>query len=510
MENLPTTSSRLRHLRARVTFPRNLTAVHALWLVITLGVVVRMYRLTAPLLDAHFFRQTQTASQVWMWDRFGFTPLEYRVPMYGGGHWILEFPWYQWIVYALTVPFGFHEELGRLVSIAAFVASAYLLFAIGRRLLGSRAAAVAAVAAFSFMPLTVFYYRAFLIDPLLVAAALLLFLAALKIGETFRWTWVAIFIAMVFVIALGKANLLVVFGLPIVVVVLRALRARVLPVRGFAALVGGAAAAAIALLFWTRYADELNFASNGQTFANMRWWYFGSTFFDVQLWLTIGQRFIEMLTPGGVLLAGVGLGVALTLRDGRRGIILALLASNIASIAVFANLNRVHDYYQLPYFTTLALFLGLGVWTVATGLGRIRSKTIGIAAGLLIALTALWMANLFGPGYFRADAVQYGLVGQGSELADRTPDAQVLALMAGNPDPNEPAMLYLARRTGWRIPLTDQTQAEAIIGKATNLGSIAVYKDPTGGIPVPAWVAPLAAKAGFTLTHDSDGLAIYS
>lgn len=494
----------------RLVQPRSFTAVHALWVIITLGVVIRLYRLSAPLLDAHFFRQTQTASQVWMWDRFGFTPFEYRVPMYGGGHWILEFPWYQWIVYAFTVPFGFHEEIGRLVSIAAFIASAYLLFAIGRRILGSRGAAVAAVAAFSFMPLTVFYYRAFLIDPLLIAAALLLFLAALRIAEEFRWAWVAIFIAMVFVTALGKANLLVVFGLPILVVILRALRARVLPLKGFAVMVGGAAAAAIALFFWTRYADEMNLASNGQTFANMRWWYFGSTFFDIQLWLTIGQRFIEMLTPVGVVLAGLGLGVAMTLGGGRRGIIVALLVSNIASIAVFANLNRVHDYYQLPYFTTLALLVGLGIWTLAIGIGRVRTKIIGIAAGVLVGLIALWMANLFGPGYFRADAVQYGLVGQGSELADRTPDAQVLALMAGNPDPNEPAMLYLARRTGWRIPLTDQKQAEAIVKQATDLGSIAVYKDPTGGIPVPAWVGPLATRAGLSLTYDSDGLAIYS
>lgn len=495
---------------SRAAWPSRLTALNALWIIIALGVLVRLYRLTEPLVDAHFFRQTQTASQVWMWDRFGFSPFEYRVPMYGGGHWVLEFPWYQWIVYGFTVMFGFHEEIGRLVSIAAFVASAYLLFAIGRRLLGSKGAAVAAVAAFSFMPLTVFYYRAFLIDPLLIAAALLMFLAALKIAETFTWTWTGVLVAMVFVTALGKANLLVVFGLPIVLVLWRAARARAIPPKAIAVIAGGAGVAAVALFLWTRYADSLNVVSNGQTFANMRWWYFGSTFFSIDLWLTVGQRFVEMITPVGVVLAGIGLGRAMTLQGGRRGLIAALVASNIASIAIFANLNRVHDYYQLPYFTTLALLIGLGVWTLSTGLGRLRSPSIGIAAGVFAGLAVLWMANLFGPGYFRDDALQYGLVGQGSELASRTPDAQVLALMAGNPDPNEPAMLYLARRTGWRIPLTDQTQAKAIVKKATNLGSIAVYKDPTGGIPVPSWVGPLATGAGLTLTHDSDGLAIYS
>lgn len=484
------------------------TASNALWLVITLGVLVRLYRFTEPLTDTHFFRQTQTASQVWMWDRFGFTPFEYRVPMYGGGHWVLEFPWYQWIVYPFTAVFGFHEEFGRLVSIAAFVASAYLLFAIGRRILGSRAAAVAAVAAFAFMPLTVFYYRAFLIDPTLLAGALLLFLAALKLGERFTWTWTAVFVAMLFVTALGKANLLVVFGLPILLVLWRAARARVLPVPALLVIIGGAVVSAIALVAWTRHADALNYPSNGQTFANMRHWYFGSTLFDADLWTTVGQRFIDLATPIGIVLAAIGLGAAMTLGSGRRGIVIALLLSNIASIAVFANLNRVHDYYQLPYFTTISLLMGLGIWALAMGIGSARSRSIGLAAGALIGMSFLWMGNLFGTGYFKAGAVEMGLVGQGSELGDHTPDGRVLVLMPGNPDPNEATMLYLARRTGWRIPLTDEAQAKVIMAKTRNLRAIAVYKDPTTGVP--AWVAPRAAKAGLELTYDTAGLAIYS
>ena len=486
------------------------SALHALWAIIAVGVALRLYRLSEPLLDAHFFRQTQTASQVWMWDRFGFSPLDYRVPGFGGGHWVLEFPWYQWLVYPFTIVFGFHEEIGRLISIAAFVASAYLLYAIGWRVLGSRGAAVGAVGFLAFMPVTVFYYRAFMIDPLLLTAALLMLLAALKVAESFSWTWTGVLIAMVFVTALGKANLLIVFGLPIIVILGRAVRARTLPRLAIAAIVAGACVAAVALLIWMRYADGLNEPSSGQTFANMRWWYFGSTLFDVNLWLTVGERMIAMLTPVGVVLVGIGTGIAMTLKGGRRGIILALIASNVASIAIFANLNRVHDYYQLPYFTTLSLLGGLGLWTLARGIDKVRTRSIGVAGGTLVGLTALWMATLFGAGgYFAEDAVQKGFQGQGAELAARTPDRQVLALMAGNPDPNEPTMLYMARRTGWRIPLVDRAQAEGIAQKATDLGSIVVYKDPTGGIPVPEWVEPLAKKEGFALSYDSSGLAVY-
>ena len=130
-------------LRALTTPRAILSSGFILAAIIVGGVLLRLYRFNAPLLDQHAFRQTQTASEVWLWDVFGFTPFEYHVPVYGGGHWVLEFPWYQWIVYAFTAVFGFHEQFGRLVSILAFVACAYLLFQIGRRLLGSRAAAVA-------------------------------------------------------------------------------------------------------------------------------------------------------------------------------------------------------------------------------------------------------------------------------------------------------------------------------------------------------------------------------
>ena len=489
---------------------RRFTAVWALWFTIALGVVLRLYRLNAPLVDAHFYRQTQTASQVWMWDRFGFTPLEYRVPTYGGGHWVLEFPWYQWLVYLLTSVFGFHEALGRIVSIAAFVVSAYLLFAIGRRLLGSNGAAVAAVAVFAFLPLTVFYYRAFLIDPTLLAVALLMFLAALKIGEHFAWRWICVLIATGFVLALGKANLLVVFGLPVLLLLWRAFRAGALPRRAGAAIVAGGVITLGALALWTRYADSLNAESSGLTFSAMRDWYFGSTLFETGLWVTMAQRFIDIATPVGIVLAGIGLGAVLALNGGRRGIIIALIVSNVASMAIFANLNRVHDYYQLPYFITFSLLAGLGIWTLAAVLGRARGDTRHFAAGILAATTVLWITALFTTGYFRPEALEMGLVGQGSELRDQTPDAQVLAIMPGTPDPNEVTMLYQARRTGWRLPDSDEAQARAVIRKANDLGAVAIYKDAASGAPAPAWVEPLARSAGMSLTYDTSGLTVYS
>ncbi len=502
-----TTSAIRARLQRAFTPQRLLSAGAILAAIIVAGVMLRLYRLGAPLLDQHAFRQTQTASQVWLWDKLGFSPFEYNVPMYGGGNWVLEFPWYQWIVFGLTSIFGLHEELGRLVSIAAFVAAAYLLFEIGRRLLGSRAAGVAAVAFLAFMPISVFYFRAYLIDPLLLAVALLMLLAAIRMYERFTWTWTAVFIASVFVVALGKANLLVVFSLPILVLLGRAAIRRTLPWTGIVAILAGGVASLATLLAWTRHADALNVPSNGQTFSNMRWWYFGSTVFDANLWHTVAQRMLDNLTVVGVIFVGIGIAGIAALRSGHRLVLVALVLSNVASIAIFANLNRIHDYYQLPYYATLALLGGLGVWTAASLALRIaRNSAIQLAAGILLGLALVWTTTLFSSSYFADQAVNYAWQAQGAELSAATPD-KPMVLLADAADPNEPILFYEARRIGWRVPTEDPALARRRVREAKDLGALVIQKGPSG---VPSWVAPLAGSAGFRLTYDGPTFAVFS
>ena len=494
-------------LRALATPRVMLSAGFILAAIIVAGVILRFYRFNAPLLDQHAFRQTQTASEVWLWHRFGFSPFEYHVPMYGGGFWVLEFPWYQWIVYGLGLVFGLHEQLGRVVSIMAFVACAYLLFEIGKRLLGSRAAAVAAVVFLAFMPATVFFYRAFLIDPTLIAVALLMFLAAIRLWERFSWTWTAVFVGSFFVPALGKANLIVVFSLPIIVLIVRALMARRLPWKGLAVLTGGAVLSIVTLWLWTRHADSLNVPSNGMTFANMRWWYFGSTLLDGNLWHTVFNRFLDNLNFVGLLFVGLGLTAIATLRSGHRLVMVALIASGFMSIAVFANLNRVHDYYQLPYYPTIALLGGLGVWSIGSLALRIsRERAIQLTAGILAGLAMGWTITLFHASYFADAAFDMASLGIATELAQHTPD-KPLVYLADAADPNEPMVLYEARRLGWRVPTADEAQAKRRVAASSDLGAIAVQKGATG---IPPWVQPLAASKGFHLTWDGPTFAIYS
>jgi 4-amino-4-deoxy-L-arabinose transferase-like glycosyltransferase len=474
--------------------------------IIVVGVVERLYRFTAPILDQHFFRQTQTASQVWLWDRFGFSFLDYHVPMFGGGYWVLEYPWYQAVVYALSLVFGFHEELGRVVSIAAFVASAYLLYEIGRRLLGSRAAAIASVAFLAFMPITVFYYRAFLIDPFIITFALLMVLAALRLSERITWPWMGVFLGATFVTALGKTNLIVVFALPVLTLLYRAFVMKRAARAQWAALVGGAVVILVAVIAWTRHADAINLASNGMTYGNMRWWYFGSRIFDASLWTTIGERFVDNLSPVGIVMVGLGLSAIPRLRSGYR-LEVALLALSVPiSISIFANLNIVHDYYQLPYYPTLSLLGGLGVWSVASLALRVsRPAAFQLAAGLMIGLIGIWSYTLFVGTFFSKDAI--GALGNrdiGQVIQVHTPDKPIVTLGEGD-DPREPTVLYEARRIGWRLNSLDPAGAKAQIAKAPELGAIVVFKGPTG---VPSWVLPAGAARGLTPAFESPQMLI--
>jgi hypothetical protein len=334
-----------------------------------------------------------------------------------------------------------------------------------------------------------------------------MFLAAIRLWESFTWKWTAIFIAAFFVTALGKANLIVVFSLPILVLIVRALMARRLPWRAFAVLAGGVVASTLILWLWTRHADALNVPSNGQTFANMRWWYFGSSLFDANLWHTVFQRFLDNLTGVGMLFVGIGIAGIATVRTGHRLVLVALIASNLASIAIFANLNRIHDYYQLPYYTTIALFGGLGVWSIGSlALSTSRERAIQIAAGILAGLAITWTITLFHGSYFADAAVDVASQGTALELAQNTPDKRLLYL-ADAADPNDPVILYEARRRGWRVPITDEAQARQRVADAPDLGAIAVQKGPSG---VPTWITALAASRGLRQTWDGNTFVIFS
>lgn len=491
---------RTARARAFLASPPGLLTV-----LVAIGVALRLFRFSAPILDQHMFRQTQTASTVWLWDRYGFDALDYRVPMFGGGHWVLELPVYQALVWAMALPFGGIEPMGRVVSIASYVAVAVLMYLIGKRLFGSRAVALLGVALFTFLPVTVFYYRAILIDPLLIAATLLTIYAAMRLAERFSWAWTAVFSVALVVSVLGKATLMLAVGLPVLVLGWRILADRRTPRAGRATLLGVGALTLVLSFLWTRHGDGLNVESGALAISNGGDWYFGTTFRDAETFRIVGQRFLDNFGPVGLVLVAMGIAAIPSVRTRYRPEIVAMLAGSFLSVGIFANLNRVHDYYQLVYYVPLSMMAGLGLGRIHQALARL-SPTLArqTAVGVVVGLAALWSLVTWS-SYFAPQAVAYSVLGQGIEVRDNTPDARILVLGEGF-SPNEPMLFYEARRIGWRAPVEDRAGAEARMTTG-DLGAVVMIKGPAG---VPPWLGRAAVARGFRLTHDSLAMTVWT
>lgn len=486
--------------RTRLRTPAGLLAV-----VIAAGVIVRLYRFGSPILDQHSFRQTQTASTVWLWNRDGFDFFDYRVPMFGGGHWVFELPLYQTLVWLLQVPLGGIESAARIISIGSYVGASVLLYLLATRWLGSRVAALLGVAVFSFLPVTVFFFRAVLIDTLFIATTLLAVYAATRIAERFTWAWFSVFSVALVVSVLGKGTFVLAIGLAIVVLAVRILIDRAVPLWPKLALVGTGAVSVLASFLWTRHADDLNLASGALTYSNGRDWFFGSTFTDPELYRIVGQRFLDNFGPIGLVLVGLGVAAIPSVATRYRPEIVATLVGAFLSIGIFANLNRVHDYYQLAYYVPLSMLAGLGLFSIYRLIARadLSLARQGVA-GIVLALVGIWSLATW-TGYFAAAAVMASIETQGQELAANTPDERLLMIQE-NGDKNEPMLWYEARRTGWRVPTSDPAQAEQLVRDHDDIGAI-VYLHSAS--PEPAFVPELARTGGFVTSYESPGMTVY-
>ncbi len=143
-----------------------------LFAVLLVSLALRLPNITAPILEHHDFRQTQTAITVQAWLDRGFTFLHYETPVFGPPWQVpFEFPTFQATVYPLAragVPL---DLAARIAALAWFHASAVLLYVLARRFAGT-ATATAALALYVLSPFSIVWSRAAMIDYTSVALSL--------------------------------------------------------------------------------------------------------------------------------------------------------------------------------------------------------------------------------------------------------------------------------------------------------------------------------------------------
>ncbi len=452
-----------------------------LLVILLVATVLRLQYLHAPLLDAHRWRQVDTASIARTFYEGSINPLKPEAN-WGGAHGYVEseFPLLPMLAALLYRVFGPDEMWGRLIVICFSVLAVALTYVLERDLLDEPAALSAALLV-AVSPGAVFYGRAFMPDSLMVCfslAAIIGFLHYFRGGRTSALVVGACGFAFAVLVKLPG----VITIAPIVVAGWLAKRWGLLRDRRFllALALSGVVAAA-----WYVYAYAI-YLQTGLTFgifgttktypmtvgpgpwptAFSKWstielltsWQFYETMLS-RLW-------VLHLTPPGFALAAVGF--LLWRRLPGREIVDSWFLAMLAFILGAGFGHMGHDYYQLPLVPICALYFGAAARPVfdatwirgALGPARIWAPVIGVT------LVALSMLAFLHSGviehHFRPETPDIRMQQAGDAINDAAAD-DALLVVVDDYGVNSPMLLYFAHARGWSLD-ADTARPELVRG----------------------------------------------
>jgi hypothetical protein len=479
-------------------------SIVAITTLVVASVIVRLQNLVSPLLEAHAFRQTQTAFTVWGFLREGVSWFHAQLPVYGPPWEVpFEFPLFQATAALVARVTRLDVDPAcRLTNLLFFYASAGVLYLICRnvsarcatnregeapaepsvlreRRLGSslplpnaftcngRGPAVAVVVVYLWSPFTILWSRASMIEYAAVTFALAYVYAMLcwLEGGRRRLRLVAIAIAAIVLGCLGA--LVKITTMAITVPVLVAFiwdRFRRKPDdsgdsgdSGASRRGRGGWLACVALMLgvpvavgqlWVMHTDHVKAASpvtSWLTSDALRLWNYGT--FGQRLladdWATIIVRIGTLVLPyGAAALPLVAFAFWRKYSRAERLLLGSMLAGALFPIVLFFNLYAVHDYYLSAITPCLAIVAGYGLHGCFTRLPH-RAATGTLTT--IVLLASLWGAkDYLIPAYvvtYDAPICQFGLMIR----TVTPPERHVLVADTGDWDPT---ILYYARRKG--------------------------------------------------------------
>jgi hypothetical protein len=404
------------------------------WLGIAGSLLVLALSWHLPLLEAHSFRQTQTAiSSYWMAE--GGPWLAYQTPVLGAPWSIpFEFPLFQALALGLAnlLPITL-DQAGRLLSCLFGIASAWPVRHAVRAITGRERLANVAAGLLLLSPLMLFWSRAYMIETTAVFFSAAFLALVVEAWRAPRGWVIAALAAAAVAAALVKITTFVGFGIAAGLFVAaswwRETQAGGTP----AALRGLRVALPLALvvagtlaltLLWIGFGD----AHKSQTLwghlltsDNLRTWNYGNwqQKTDPALWrgVAFGRAAREIL--GQAWLLPLLVAVVAIFGRGLRWFAGALLLCYLLPFFVFANLHQVHNYYQVANAPFLLVFAACAV----ESLWQRGGPRLAIVAALCIVLV---MA-----GGFRRDFLP---LLDASRLSLRTPALAAFARANTAPD----------------------------------------------------------------------------
>ncbi len=395
------------------------------WVFLACGVLLRCVALFQPLVDAHLLRQCQTAAATQsLQARPG---IGARIPWAGDleERYALEFPAYNYLVIAAGAVSGDLAVAGKLVSIALWALSFWLLQRIWLRVLNPSAAAWANLL-FTVSPLGVFYGQAFMPEMLVQALAFAFVLLVIRYDENplhTRWIAVAaVGLAALVIKAPETAHLYVIF------IFLMAAR------NGWRSLfwprhIIAAIATAACIIAWSACLGSINqsalsFGGAGENLLG----FIGPLKLrvDPRIWLMIALYTAVFVVPGPALLVVLRGGFSVVKHGCTR-----VLAAWLVSLAVFylawlGNGPSRQSYYNLPALAPIAALFGLGMSALLASPRVQRWRTAAAVSAVVLTLgcaVPVWI-YLFTP-----DRV---LLGAARWARDHTEPGSVILLRAAH------------------------------------------------------------------------------
>lgn len=409
--------------------------------------MVRLYKFNAPIADWHSWRQADTAAVGRNFVRLGFDPLHPRYDDLSNiqsgkdnpeGYRMVEFPLYQ------SVGYGIHsitqltiEESLRLVSIISSIISLCLIALIIRSL-SNELSGLAAAALFAFLPYSIFYGRAILPEPFMIALSLLSIYLTVKGFET-KKRYGLLFL-LLGALSAGLALLVKPFAIFLLLPVLFLWLRNIFVSRVY--VVTGIAALALSLLpFYAWRQWILQYPEGIAVYS----WLFneGNLRFKGAWFRWLFAERIAKLILGYWGVAFVIIGFYQTIRK-KIGYLSGLLLGSFLYISIIARGNVQHDYYQQLLLPIIVSLGGLGIGFMLQRKSVYQTAKYGMLVAILSLLTiALSWYEIRGFYWINHPEI----VEAGIEADKRIPkDAKVIAPYNG-----DTTFLYQINRQGWPI-----------------------------------------------------------
>lgn len=415
-------------------------------IILTLGFVVRLYKIGNPIADWHSWRQADTASVSRVYLQKGINLL---LPRYHDvssiqtgifnpeGYRMVEFPFYNAAAALLAGNFTSIslEVWSRLVTIAVALATSFFLYLIGKRIMGKWVGILSAFF-YLFIPYNIYFTRVILPDPMGVMFGIVSLWAFLEFTE--RDKRIFFYISSVFfALALLIKPYLGFYLFPIIY-----LAVRKYGIKNFfgekKVMVGALVYLGIAFtpfFFWRGWEAQFpegipfyEWAFNGNLIRfRPSWWY----------WI-FGERL------GHLILGSLGVipfvfGVLNT--KVKNLFIQAFLAGALFYVIGVASANVMHDYYQILTIPVIALALASGSFYLWNGgiFNKLLTRIIVIVSVGVMLITG-W--NQIVGNY----AINHPEIIEAGAMVDKITPKGALVVAPYNGDT---AFLYQTNRWGW-------------------------------------------------------------